>query len=191
MQNTGEKVENEELNRQLLHQLVRFYIEYSHTGTKRQKTRSEVNGGGQKPWRQKGTGRARSGSSRSPIWRTGGKVFAARSCESIRKIKLNKKMYREAVNNLVVYMKESGKIVVIKSLINTSLKTREIYKSLNLEKGSKTVIIDSVFNPNVNISLRNLHNVSYQVVSGLNPLALINANSVLITEDALQRLNEF
>lgn len=173
----------------LVHQVVAAYLSGARAGSKAQKTRSEVSGGGVKPWRQKGTGRARAGSIRSPLWRGGGVTFAARSCCDFSK-KVNRKMYRRAMTSILSELIRQGRLTVVENLKLKKPKTRELKKllmGLNIEKA---LIIFDGDDRNVELASRNMVDVTTSDAIRVNPISLVNAEKVLITVDALKKLEE-
>ena len=177
-------------NFDLVHQLVSTYIHNSHPITKAQKNRSSVRGGGRKPWKQKGTGRARAGTIRSPIWRSGGVTFAHVFRPS-RKKKVNRKMYRAAFRSIISRLINEERLVVIDSLkINEPPKTSELKNLLSKLGFSNAVFVFKERNQNFEIASKNLFNVSSQTINSLNPVDLINAEKVVFTADALTSLAE-
>ena len=170
-------------NEGLIHQVVVSYMAGARSGTSAQKTRSEVSGGGAKPWRQKGTGRARAGTIRSPIWRSGGVTFASKTRDYSKKV--NKKMYRAAISSIFSKLIKEDRLVVVESFGMDKPKTKLMSQKL-LDLGvSDVLIITSDLNENVFLSTRNLMNVSAVDVSALNPLDLVSFNNVIIEKDAL------
>ncbi len=177
-----------ELNEPLIHQVVTAYMAGGRAGTKAQKTRAEVSGGGIKPWRQKGTGRARAGSIRSPIWVGGGRAFAAkpRSFEQ----KLNRKMYRGAMRSLLSELIRQGRLMVVESLEVAEPKTRlfvEKMKGLGVAGG---LFVIEAFEEKLWLSSRNLPNVELLEASALDPVSLLRHDNVVMTVAALRRVEE-
>ena len=177
-----------DFNESLIHQALVVYQSNARQGTKAQKNRSAVSGGGAKPWKQKGSGRARAGTSRSPIWRTGGVTFAATPKQYNQKI--NKKMYRKAMASIVAELQRQGRLKVIGSLDMEAPKTQELSKTLSEYSLSNVLIITEEFNKSVFLSARNIPNVSVITVSEVNPLELIGHTDVLFTAAALKKLEE-
>lgn len=177
-------------NFDLVHQLVNSYIHNSHQNTKAQKNRSAVRGGGRKPWRQKGTGRARAGTIRSPIWRSGGVTFA-QTFKPSKKKKVNKKMYRLALKSIISRLINEERLIVIESLeINEPPKAsqiKELLLNLNL---SNAVFIFEERDQNFETASNNLFNVKTQTIQSLNPVELIKAEKVVFTLGALSSLGE-
>jgi large subunit ribosomal protein L4 len=176
-------------NEPLIHQVVTAYLSAGRAGTKAQKTRSDVSGGGIKPWRQKGTGRARAGTTRSPIWRKGGTTFAARPRSYEQKV--NKKMYKGALRSILSELIRAERFFVIESLTLDTPKTKDFVKKLNTFKLSDHVLVitDSV-EENLYLATRNLVNVEIRDVAAVDPVALVGTEKVLITMAALKQLEE-
>ena len=177
-------------NFDLVHQLVSTYIHNSHPNTKAQKNRSAVRGGGRKPWRQKGTGRARAGTIRSPIWRSGGVTFAHVFRPSKKK-KVNKKMYRAAMRSIFSRLvKEERLIIVADLLISKPPKTSEVKKLLSNLKLSSAVFVLPEKDTNLVKASRNLHQVQVQTLYSMDPTTLIKAEKVIFTPKTLEVLAE-
>lgn len=178
----------------LIHQVVVSYLANARQGTKAQKSRSEVSGGGKKPWRQKGTGRARAGTIRSPLWRHGGVTFAAKPRDYSQKI--NKKMYRKAISSIVSELNRQGRLIVVESFADliASPSTKALNKALDVyksgDKHEKLLLMTNAFDDNVYLSSRNLVNVDYVDINNLSPVSLIKSDKVLISADAVKQLEE-
>lgn len=178
-----------EFNEALIHQVVTAYMAGGRAGTQAQKTRSEVRGGGIKPWSQKGSGRARAGTIRSPIWRKGGVAFAAkpRSYEQ----KVNKKMYRAAVRSIVSELIRTERLQVVESFSLETPKTRDLISKLaDLKIGKKVLIITEALEENLYLAARNLLSVDVRDVPAVDPVSLVGAEKVLITTAALKQFEE-
>ena len=177
-------------NSDLVHQFISSYISNSHQNTKGQKNRSAVRGGGRKPWRQKGTGRARAGTIRSPIWRSGGVTFAHVYKVSKRK-KVNKKMYRAAMRSIFSRLVNEDRLVLVKDLeIKEPPKTSEVKNILSkLDLSSAVFVLDET-NINLKKASKNLHQVQIQTVDSLNPTRLINAEKVVCTPKTIELLKK-
>ena len=177
-------------NDDLVHQFLSTYIDNSHQGTKGQKNRSAVRGGGRKPWRQKGTGRARAGTIRSPIWRSGGVTFA-KVYKPKKKKKINKKMYRSALRSILLKLINEERLLVITSIeINeppTTSQVRNILLNLNL---SNAVFVLAEKDKKFELASKNLFNTKVQTVHSLNPVEIINSEKVVITASAFNSLQE-
>jgi large subunit ribosomal protein L4 len=177
-----------ELNQDLVHQAVVAYMAGGRQGSKAQKNRAAVSGGGKKPWRQKGTGRARAGTIRSPIWRSGGVTFAAQPRDYEQK--LNKKMYRAALRCIVSELARSERLVVVESFELEAPKTKELVKKLAEYNLADVLVVSAEVSENLYLAARNLHKVDVRDVSGLDPVSLIRSDKVLVTVDALKQLDE-
>ena len=177
-----------EYNEPLVHQSVVTYLAGARQGTVKQKTRSEVRGGGRKPWRQKGTGRARSGTIRSPIWRSGGVTFAARPQDFSKK--LNKKMYRGAMQCILSELIRQERLIVVKEFAVESHKTKDLVTKLKGFDLDNVLIVSDQIEENLYLAARNLHKVDVLDVSGLDPVSLIGFEKVLITVPALKKAEE-
>ena len=177
-------------NFDLVHQLVSAYIHNSHPITKAQKNRSAVRGGGRKPWKQKGTGRARAGTIRSPIWRSGGVTFA-HVFKPSKKRKVNRKMYRSALRSILSRLVNEERLIVINNLeINDPPKTSEVKNLLLNLNLHKAVFVLHERNKNFEIASNNLFNVKIQTIQSINPLELITADKVVFTSPAIKSLEE-
>ncbi|MFB0989086.1 MAG: 50S ribosomal protein L4 [Gammaproteobacteria bacterium] len=175
-------------NEPLVHQTVVTYMAGARQGSVKQKTRSEVRGGGRKPWRQKGTGRARAGTIRSPIWRGGGVTFAARPADHSKK--LNKKMYRGAMQCILSELIRNGRLFVVNEFELGSHKTQELVNKLKEFGLDNVLIISEEVEKNLYLAARNLHKVDALDVTGIDPVSLIGFENVLITVSALKKVEE-
>jgi large subunit ribosomal protein L4 len=191
---TGDKISlsdetfGREYNEPLVHQSVVTYLAGARQGTVQQKTRSEVRGGGRKPWRQKGTGRARSGTIRSPIWRSGGVTFAAKPQDFSKK--LNKKMYRGAMQCILSELIRQDRLIVVNEFAVESHKTKDLVAKLKDYELDNVLIVSDQIEENLYLAARNLHKVDVLDVSGLDPVSLIGFDKVLITVPALKKAEE-
>jgi len=183
-----ESVFGKDFNESLIHQVVVSYLAGARQGSAKQKNRSEVRGGGKKPYRQKGTGRARAGTIRSPLWRGGGVTFASRPRDFSKKV--NKKMYRAAIRSIFSELLRQDRLVAIEKPVLEKPKTKEIAKLLKEFSLSKVLIITDELDINLYLSARNIPNVDVITVQEINPLVLIKANKVAVTEDALKLIEE-
>lgn len=184
----SEAVFGKEYNEALIHQAVVAFMANARQGTKAQKNRSDVRGGGRKPWRQKGTGRARAGTIRSPLWRGGGATFAARPQDHSQK--LNKKMYRAAIISILSELVRQGRLIVVDSFSVDAPKTKQLISKLNDYGLSSVLIITSEIDSNLYLSSRNLHKVDVRDVASIDPVSLIAFEKVLITVPALKQVEE-
>ncbi|MGF1643500.1 MAG: 50S ribosomal protein L4 [Thiotrichales bacterium] len=176
-------------NESLVHQAIVAYMAGGRAGTKAQKTRAEVSGGGIKPWRQKGSGRARAGTIRSPLWRKGGKVFAARPRDYTQK--LNKKMYRAAMGAILSELVRGERLIVVEDFRVDSHKTKDLAAKLSAIGLSDVLIVTRELDENLLLAARNLAFVDVTNVSGLNPYALVRNQSVVVTRDAVKQIEEW
>jgi large subunit ribosomal protein L4 len=184
----AEAIFGQPFNETLVHQLVTRYLAGARAGTKAQKTRSDVSGGGSKPWRQKGTGRARSGTIRSPIWRTGGVAFAARPRSYDQK--LNKKMFRIGIRSILSELLRQDRLVVSSDIFPSTPKTKELSKKLkNIDAKRILIVIDSV-DANLALASRNIPYVEVIEAANLSPVLLVSADKVIATPGALRQLEE-
>ncbi|ODC04655.1 50S ribosomal protein L4 [Terasakiispira papahanaumokuakeensis] len=177
-----------EFNEALVHQVVVAYMAGARQGTRAQKNRSDVSGGGKKPWRQKGTGRARAGTIRSPLWRSGGVTFAARPQDHSQK--LNKKMYRAAMRSILSELARQDRLVAVESFSVEAPKTKQLaakLKDLNLEK---VLIVTDDVDQNLYLAARNIPHVEVVDVKAANPVSLIAHDKVLVTVPALRQFEE-
>lgn len=177
-----------EFNEALVHQVVVAYMAASRSGTRAQKTRSEVSGGGKKPWRQKGTGRARAGTIRSPIWRSGGATFAAKPQNHTQKV--NKKMYRGAIKSILSELIRQERLVVVEKFGVEAPKTKQLAAKLKEMDMNDVLIVTKEVDENLFLASRNLHKVDVRDVQGIDPVSLIAFEKVLMTADAVKQLEE-
>ncbi|WP_031434831.1 50S ribosomal protein L4 [Methylomarinum vadi] len=184
----AEQVFGQEFNETLVHQLVVKYQAGARAGTKAQKNRSAVRGGGIKPWRQKGTGRARSGTTRSPLWRSGGVTFAAqpRSFEQ----KLNKKMYKAGIRSIFSELLRQERLTVSDDILPTSPKTKEFAGKLKALDAKRVLIIADDINENLYLAARNIPYVAIATAESVDPVTLVSADKVIATTTALKNIEE-
>ena len=178
-----------DFNEGLIHQVVTAYLAGGRAGTKAQKTRSDVRGGGAKPWRQKGTGRARAGSIRSPLWRGGGKIFAARPRDFSQKV--NKKMYRAAMRSILSELIRQERLMVVENFAVTAPRTKDLVAKLKDLGVTQVLIVSDSPDENLYLSARNLYRVAVTDIAGLNPVDLVGSEHVVITVDALRKVEEW
>lgn len=177
-----------EFNEALVHQVVVAYMAGGRQGTRAQKTRSDVRGGGRKPWRQKGTGRARAGTIRSPIWRGGGVTFAARPQDHAQKV--NRKMYRGAMSSILSELVRQERLVVVEEFALEAPRTKALVGKLGeLELASVLIVTENV-DENLYLSARNLKDVDVRDVAATDPVSLLSHEKVLITVGALKKFEE-
>ena len=177
-----------EFNQDLVHQAVVAYMAGARQGTKAQLTRAEVRGGGKKPWRQKGTGRARAGTIRSPIWRGGGATFAAKPRDHEQK--LNKKMYRAALQCILSELNRQDRLIVVESFDIDAPKTKALVQKLAQYNLSEALIVTEEISENLFLASRNLYKVGVSDVQGVDPVSLIGFDKVIVTVPALKKFEE-
>ena len=175
-------------NEPLVHQVVSAYLAGSRRGTKARKSRAEVRGGGAKPWRQKGLGRARAGSIRSPIWRGGGATFAARPRSFEQKV--NRKMYRGAMRSILSELIRRERLLVVEDFVLDKAKTKDMVVRLERLGLADVLIVTAEKNETLNRASRNLHSVAVQNFAEVNPVSLLSFNKVVMTMDAAKRIEE-
>lgn len=177
-----------EYNEALVHQVVVAHLAGARQGSRAQKSRSEVRGGGRKPWRQKGTGRARAGTIRSPIWRSGGVTFAAKPQDHSQKV--NRKMYRGALRCILSELVRQERLVVCDSFSVEAPKTRGLLAKLKDLDLRNVLIVAEEVEENLYLAARNLKDVDVRDVGAIDPVSLLNHDKVLITVGALKKLEE-
>ncbi len=201
LNNEGQSVGNVEVadavfdrdfNETLVHQVVVAHLAAARQGSRGQKTRSEVSGGGIKPWRQKGTGRARAGSIRSPLWRSGGVTFAARPQSHAQKV--NRKMYRNAVRSILSELQRQQRLVVIDEPQMTEPKTRHgvtLLRNLGITADERVLLVLDQPDANLQLALRNLPGAAVTSVNALAPSALVACDKVVVSKAGLTRIGEW
>ena len=177
-----------EYNEDLVHQVVTAYLAGARQGTRAQKNRAAVRGGGKKPWRQKGTGRARAGTIRSPIWRSGGVTFAAQPQDHGQKV--NRKMYRAALRSIISELARQERLIVVESLDVEEPKTKLLVKQLAEYGLDNVLIVASEVGENLYLAARNLHKVDVRDVDAVDPVSLIAYDKVMVTVDAVKKFEE-
>ncbi len=177
-----------EFNEALVHQVVTAYAAGARQGSKAQKTRSEVSGGGKKPWRQKGTGRARAGTIRSPIWRSGGVTFAAKPQDHSQKV--NKKMYSGAIKSILSELVRQERFVVVENFELETPKTKALAAKLNEMELKDVLIVTEEVSENLFLSARNLYKVDVRDAATIDPVSLIAFDKVLVTAGAVKQIEE-
>lgn len=175
-------------NESLIHQIVTAFLAGGRSGTKAQKNRGEVSGGGIKPWRQKGTGRARAGSSRSPLWRTGGTTFAARPRSF--KQKVNRKMYRAAMCSILSELLRQERLIVVDDIQIDAPKTKKMLEHLAQYGFNNGLIVLSDFNDNVLLGTRNIPHVQVTLSQYVDPVCLVGYDKIMMTQSALKAVEE-
>jgi large subunit ribosomal protein L4 len=177
-----------EFNSSLVNQVVVAYMAAGRSGTKAQKNRSAVSGGGKKPFKQKGTGRARAGTTRSPLWRSGGVTFAAQPRSYAQKV--NKKMYKGAISVIFSELLRSGRLKVVESLDIAEAKTKQVVELMSSLGTQDALFISEDLNENLYLAARNLYHAGVCDASSIDPVSLIGFDNVVITKDALKKIEE-
>jgi len=177
-----------EFNEALVHQVVTAYLAAGRQGTRAQKTRSQVSGGGKKPFRQKGTGRARAGTIRSPLWRSGGVTFAARPQDHSQKV--NRKMYRAAMRSILSELVRQERLVVVEEFSVETPKTKQLVAKLAELGLEKALIVTEEVDANLYLAARNIPNVDVVDVAAADPVSLVAFDKVLVTVSALRKFEE-
>jgi large subunit ribosomal protein L4 len=177
-----------DFNEALVHQVVTAYLAGARQGTKAQKTRSDVSGGGAKPFRQKGTGRARAGTIRSPIWRSGGTTFAARPRDFSQKV--NKKMYRAAMRCILSELVRQERLVVVEKFSVDAPKTKQFIAMMDEYSLQNALLITEDVEMNLYLAARNVPHVDVRDAAGIDPVSLVGFDKVLVTVSALKKIEE-
>jgi len=179
-----------EFNEALVHQVITAYLAGGRSGTRAQKTRAEVRGGGIKPWAQKGTGRARAGTIRSPLWRTGGIIFAAKPQDFTQKV--NRKMYRGAMTSILSELVRLNRLLVVKDaeIALEAPKTKELVSLLEKYGVAEALLVVKNWDANLYLASRNLSKVEVCDVSKLDPVSLVKYKNVIMTESAVRQIEE-
>lgn len=180
------RIFGQEFNEALVHQLVIRYLAGGRAGTKAQKNRSAVRGGGAKPYRQKGTGRARAGTIRSPIFRSGGATFATQPRSYVQK--LNKKMYKVGIRSIFSELLRQDRMVVSNEILVTTSKTKNLVAKLSDLDARRVLIVVDELTDNLVLAARNLPGVNISTVDGLSPVALVSADKVIVTVLAVKKI---
>jgi large subunit ribosomal protein L4 len=178
-----------DFNEALVHQVVTAYMSGARQGTRAQKTRAEVRGGGKKPWKQKGSGRARAGTIRSPIWRSGGVTFAAKPQDFTQKV--NRKMYRAAMQTILSELVRQERLVIVESMTVAEPKTKALIAMLK-EQGllESTLIISEELDTNLFLASRNIPKIDVRDAAGIDPVSLVAYEKVVLTLPALKKIEE-
>lgn len=184
----NEAIFGADFNEALVHQVVTAYMAAARSGTKAQKNRAAVSGGGRKPWKQKGTGRARAGTIRSPLWRSGGVTFAAQPRSYVQKI--NKKMYRAAMRSIWAELVRQERLVVVDSFELPEPKTKAMIAKLAELNVSNVLIVTAEVNENLWLASRNLYRVEVTDVAAADPVSLIGHDKIVVTADALKQIED-
>jgi large subunit ribosomal protein L4 len=173
-------------NESLVHQVVIAHQANGRQGTRKQKTRSEIRGGGRKPYAQKGTGQARAGTIRSPLWRKGGKIFPSTMDENFTQ-KVNRKMFRGAVRSILSELLRQGRLVTVADFTLAQPKTKDLVAKLKGLDAPDVLIVTDADNANLSLAMRNLHKVDVRTVSAADPFSLLRHEKVVMTQAALKK----
>ena len=177
-----------DFNEALVHQVVTAYLAGGRQGTRKQKTRSEVSGGGRKPWNQKGTGRARAGTIRSPIWVGGGRAFAARPQDHSQKV--NRKMYRAAMQCILAELVRQERLIVVETFELAEAKTKAMLVKLAEFGATDALIVTEVVEAGLYLAARNIPKIDVVDAAGINPVSLVGSEKVIVTVAALKKIEE-
>lgn len=183
-----DEIFNYPFNEALVHQAVVAYMNAARSGNSAQKTRSEVRGGGRKPWAQKGTGRARAGSIRSPIWRSGGVTFASKQRDYSQKI--NKKMYKRAIRSIISELCRNERLIVLSEFECQSHKTKNFISKMKDYELDNALILKNEINETEYLASRNLINFDVCDIESMNPLILLQYDKVIVTSEAIRKIEE-
>lgn len=184
----SESLFDREFNQSLVHQVVTAYMAGGRAGTHAQKTRSEVRGGGRKPYAQKGTGRARAGTIRSPIWRSGGITFAAKNRDYSQKV--NRKMYRNAIASILSELRRRDALVLVDKVELDTPKTKTLLEKTRALGIDSALIVTENAAGNVALASRNVYDLGVTDISHVNPVALLRFEKVVMSEDSIRKLEE-
>lgn len=184
----SDEVFGADYNESLIHQAVVAYQAGARQGTRAQKNRSAVSGGGAKPWRQKGTGRARAGTSRSPIWRSGGKTFPATTQDFSQK--MNRKAYRLAMRSILSELVRQDRLIVSDDFSVTEPKTKQLVAKMNEFQLKDVLLVTHEFDENLALASRNLYHIGILDAQEIDPVSLIGFNKVLMTSEAVKQIQE-
>ena len=184
----SEETFGKDFNEALVHQVVTAYLAAGRQGTRAQKNRSDVRGGGKKPWRQKGTGRARAGTIRSPLWRSGGVTFAARPQDYTQKV--NRKMYRAAMRSILSELVRQERLVLVEEFAVETSKTKQLVGKLKELELEKVLIVTEEIDEKLYLAARNIPNVDVVDAAAADPVSLVAFDKVLMTVSALRKFEE-
>ena len=184
----SETVFGQDYNEGIIHQLVVTYMANARAGTRAQKTRSEVSGGGVKPWKQKGTGRARAGTTRGPIWRSGGVTFAAKPQDHSKK--LNKKMYAVGMRSILSELVRQERLVIVDDLGLEEPKTKLLNAQLSENGLTSALIVLAAEDSSLELASRNLHKIDVCTAFEIDPVSLLAYEKVCVTADAIALIEE-
>ncbi len=177
-----------EFNEALVHQVVTAYLAGARQGSRAQKTRAEVSGGGKKPWRQKGTGRVRAGSTRSPIWVGGGRAFAAKPQDWSQKV--NRKMYRGAMQCILAELVRQDRLILVEDITVSAPKTKELISKLEELNAPRALIVTNEVDENLYLAARNIPHVNVLGTNEVDPVSLIAFDKVIMSVDAAKQFEE-
>jgi len=177
-------------NEPLVHQVVVAFQANGRQGTRKQKTRSEIRGGGRKPWRQKGTGQARAGTIRSPLWRGGGKIFPSTMDENFTK-KVNRKMYRSALRAILSELVRQGRLLAVEDFKIDQPKTKAFAARLKSMEAEDVLIVTESIDQNLALASRNLYRVDVRTTSAADPVSLLRHERVIVTTEAMKRFESW
>ena len=177
-----------DFNEALVHQVVNAYLAGGRQGTRKQKTRSEVSGGGRKRWNQKGTGRARAGTIRSPIWVGGGRAFAARPQDHSQKV--NRKMYRAAMQCILAELVRQERLIVVETFEIAEAKTKVMLAKLAEFDATDALIVTEAVETDLYLAARNIPKIDVVDAAGINPVSLVGSEKVIVTVAALKKIEE-
>jgi large subunit ribosomal protein L4 len=177
-----------EYNEAMVHQVVTAYLAGSRSGTHAQKTRSEVSGGGRKPFSQKGSGRARAGTIRSPLWRSGGTTFAAKPRDYSQKV--NRKVYRNTICSILSELRRNESLVLVDKIELDTPKTKDLLAKTNALGIKNALIVTENAMGNVALASRNLYDIAATDAAHINPVALLRFEKVIMSEDSVRKLEE-
>ena len=175
-------------NESLVHQVVTAYLATARSGTHAQKTRSEVRGGGRKPFSQKGSGRARAGTIRSPLWRSGGQTFASKNRNYSQKV--NRKMYRHAICSILSEIRRKERLIIVDSFVLDTSKTKDLLSKIKFLGLSNVLIITENFMDNIDLASRNLYDIYAIDSANVNPVVLLRFDKIVMSEDSIRKLEE-
>lgn len=185
----SDEVFGRDFSEALVHQVVTAYLAGGRSGTKAQKNRSAVSGGGRKPWRQKGTGNARAGTIRSPLWRSGGVTFAAQPRDFTQKV--NRKQYRAAIKSILSELVRQERLIVVEGFDVTEPKTKVLLEKLAELGVVRGALVDVDLDTNLYLSSRNINGIQALTVESLNPVSLVGAEKVVMTKAAITKIEEW
>jgi len=185
----SDEVFGRDFSEALVHQVVTAYLAGGRAGTKAQKNRAAVSGGGRKPWRQKGTGNARAGTIRSPLWRSGGVTFAAQPRDFTKKV--NRKQYRAAIKSILSELVRQDRLVVIEKFDIAEPKTKGLLEKLAELDVQRGVLVDVELDTNLYLSSRNIPSIQALTVEALNPVSLVGAEKVVMSKAAVNKIEEW